>query len=297
MKKLCVTGSLHLDVIVEAPHLPRIDETVNGLKVDYIFGGKGGNQALAADQHGATVYLIGRIGADAFGKKIESTLKKTSIDINQLQKDQGASGMSVAIVDSKGDYGAVIVSAANSKIDEKFFSISENTGILLLQNEVPEHVNLATSRDARRKDVEVWLNAAPERKLSKELLSLVDVLIVNRVESQAYANILKEKETKHITKILTFGADGLEIHFPTGQKESLPSYQVKAVSSHGAGDVFVGALAARRLAGDKFEAALNYAQAASALHVSSNLQIRRELNAAAVFAFLDSNKRKGITSN
>ena len=53
MKRLCVAGSLHLDVVVNAPHLPRLDETLTGEKVAYIFGGKGGNQALAEDRHGA----------------------------------------------------------------------------------------------------------------------------------------------------------------------------------------------------------------------------------------------------
>ena len=87
MKRLCVLGSLHLDVIVNTDHIPQTDETVAGSNVNYIFGGKGGNQALAADSLGANVYFIGRIGSDAFGKILSNTLYNSSIDISQLQRD------------------------------------------------------------------------------------------------------------------------------------------------------------------------------------------------------------------
>ncbi|MEL6296788.1 MAG: PfkB family carbohydrate kinase, partial [Pseudomonadota bacterium] len=69
-----VAGSLHLDVVLRAPHLPRLDETVTGSAVDYVFGGKGGNQAVAASRMGADVSLAGRIGQDHFGEMIREAL-------------------------------------------------------------------------------------------------------------------------------------------------------------------------------------------------------------------------------
>ena len=182
MRRLSVVGALHLDVVVEATHLPRLDETVIGTNVKYLFGGKGGNQAIAADSHGANVCFIGRVGSDAFGKKILATINNGSIDVSQLQIDSDASGMSVAIVEQEGDYGAVIVSGANLRIDTKF-SITKDTGILLIQNEVPDAVNLAASQKAKGEGAEVWLNAAPARKIPDELLENLDVLILNRDET------------------------------------------------------------------------------------------------------------------
>ena len=61
---LLVVGSLHLDVIVRSPHLPILDETVTGSAVDYVFGGKGGNQAVAAARLGAKVSFVGCVGTD-----------------------------------------------------------------------------------------------------------------------------------------------------------------------------------------------------------------------------------------
>ena len=286
MKLLCVTGSLHLDVVVAAPHLPSSDETVTGSKVDYVFGGKGGNQALAADIHGAPVYFIGRIGGDDFGETLAHQLDNGSIDIGQLQRDDGASGMSVAIVEDSGEYGAVIVSAANLRIEDKHLTIHQDTGILVLQNEVPEAVNLSASRKAKAQGSEVWLNAAPARALSLEFLAHIDVLILNRLEAAFYNNLLTQAAAQHLTKIFTLGSGGVEIQFPDGQHCIYPAFAVDVYTTHGAGDMFVGSLAARCLAGDHFDVALRYAQAAAALHVAADLNQRKTLTSADVIRFL-----------
>ena len=286
MKKLCVTGSLHLDVIVNATHIPSSDETVPGTDVNYVFGGKGGNQALAADRYGASVYFVGRIGEDAFGKKLLETLGKSSIDISQLQLGNESSGMSVAIVDKVGNYGAVIVSAANLKIDKNSFSIDKDTGILLLQNEICEEINILASQKAKEIGSEVWLNAAPSRKISPQLFSHVDVLIMNSIEAKFYKGDLESSQANHLTKILTLGSKGLEIYLPGKPKKKFPAYPVKVLSTHGAGDTFIGSLAAKRLKGKSLETALEYAQAAAALHVSTPLKERTNLSPNDVVQFL-----------
>jgi ribokinase len=286
MKKLCVTGSLHLDVILNATHIPSSDETVPGTDVNYVFGGKGGNQALAADRYGASVYFVGRIGEDAFGKKLLETLGESSIDISQLQLGNESSGMSVAIVDKVGNYGAVIVSAANLKIDKNRFSIDKDTGILLLQNEICEEINILASQKAKEIGSEVWLNAAPSRKISPQLFSHVDVLIMNSIEAKFYKGDLESSQANHLTKILTLGSKGLEIYLPGKPKKRFPAYPVKVLSTHGAGDTFIGSLAAKRLKGKSLETALEYAQAAAALHVSTPLEERTNLSPNDVVQFL-----------
>ena len=99
MKKICIIGSLHWDIVVNTNNIPKKDETANGSKVRYLFGGKGGNQALSSNRYGSDTYFIGRIGKDNFGKKILKTLKKSTIDIKQLQVGSEKSGMSVAVID------------------------------------------------------------------------------------------------------------------------------------------------------------------------------------------------------
>lgn len=271
-----VTGSLHLDVVLRAPHLPQRDETVAGSAVDYVFGGKGGNQAVAAARMGADVGLAGRIGADRFGEMIRDALVAGGVDIAQLQQDDGASGMSAAIVDDRGEYGAVIVSAANLRIDPDAITIPAGTKLLLLQNEVPEAVNLAMAERARRVGAAVWLNAAPARPLSPPMVAAIDLLIVNRIEAAFYADVMPEAQV-----LTTLGVDGVSHNGAT-----YPAYAVDVVSTHGAGDMFVGALASQVAAGTALTAAIPFAQAAAALHVSLPTAARDTLTPDMVHRFI-----------
>ncbi|MEP2030817.1 MAG: PfkB family carbohydrate kinase [Paracoccaceae bacterium] len=274
--RLMVVGSLHLDVLLHAPHLPALDETVAGSTVDYVFGGKGGNQALAAARLGASVSFAGRAGSDSFGDILRETLRSSRIDVSQMQRDTGPSGMSAAIVDSNGDYGAVIVSAANLEIEPDPIRLPDDTALVLLQNEVPESVNLAMARKARAQGAKVWLNAAPARALSKKLGELVDLIIVNRVEESALTEISTPAEI-----LTTLGPEGVEY---CGTR--YPGHKVKVISTHGAGDTFVGALATRVTFGDDIQSAIPFAQGAAALHISTPREKRPDNSAAKIASFL-----------
>jgi ribokinase len=271
-----VVGSLHLDVVLRAPHLPSVDETVAGTGVDYVFGGKGGNQALAAARMGAAVHLVARAGQDRFGDIIRDTLEASSVDLSQLQLDPGPSGMSAAIVNDAGEYGAVIVSAANLNIDVSQVIVPEQTSVVILQNEIPQQVNLAMAQKARKTGARVWLNAAPARELPDALVELMDLLIVNRVEAAFYG-----PQTGTYEVLTTLGGNGVSY-----RDRLYPAHNVDVVSAHGAGDMFVGALAAQVDLGKAMPEAIGFAQTAAALHVASGLSERPQLDADSVAAFL-----------
>lgn len=290
---ILVCGSLHLDVVVTAPHIPRLDETVAGQGVRYPFGGKGGNQALAAARLGARVAMAGRIGSDAFGRTLLDTLTEARIDTTLLQRDPGPSGMSVAIEDASGGYGAVIVSAANLNLDPDRITIPPGTSHVLLQNEVPEEVNLAVARKARAAGARVVLNAAPARAMPGDLLAQTDLLVVNRVEAEDLAGpVAPEDAARRLAArgpgavIVTLGAGGLMLW--DGRAQRLPAHPVTVVSTHGAGDAFQGALAAELSRGADLVAAARYGQAAAALYVSLPVDDRPFLSDASVRSLLQS---------
>ena len=282
-----VVGSLHHDIMVDAPHLPQLGETVTGFRWYPKFGGKGGNQAAAAKRHGAGVRLIGAIGEDAFGQHLLSILQNLDIDISDLQtlSDQ-PTGMSVAVSNSDGDYGAVIVSGANQFIDKALLlkeSVWTQVGILLLQNEVPEALNIAAATEARRRGITVCLNAAPARELDQQLLSLVDILVVNAIEAKMLSSIPTDtRDGAHAaahslahhsdTVILTLGGDGVivERQFESRPAQSvyIPALKVEVKSTHGAGDAFIGALSAAMLARHDILSAVTFANSAAGQHVS-----------------------------
>lgn len=291
-----VCGSLHYDVVVNAPHLPRLDETVAGGAVNYVMGGKGGNQAVAAARMGARAHFSGRVGDDAPGTVLLEALQSAGVETSGLQRGPGASGMSVAIVEPAGGYGAVIVSAANSRIEPDRIALPDDVTVVLLQNEVPETVNLATARLAREAGVKVVLNAAPAREVSAGLLARVDTLVVNQVEA---ADMLGKNENTleplsaaraltalgPPTVILTLGGNGVVL--AEGDTAThLPACDVKVVSTHGAGDTFLGAVAAAWDTGAQLLQAVNFGQAAAALHVSAALEQRSGITAADVEALM-----------
>jgi ribokinase len=214
MKNLFVVGSLHLDVIVKSPRIPQKDETIIGKSVEYVFGGKGGNQALAADQNGATTFFAGRVGSDSFAKLLTAHLQRSNVDFSALQVGAGASGMSVAIVETSGEYSAAVVSGENLHIDEKSIKIPNNTGVLLLQNEINDKVNLEIAKRAKAAGSKIWLNAAPAKRIDNKLLSLIDLCIVNRIEAKFYEFGNKEEIQEGLTIIKTLGQQGLELIEP-----------------------------------------------------------------------------------
>jgi ribokinase len=269
-----VVGSLHLDVMVRAPRLPGLDETLMGWDWGRKCGGKGGNQAVAAARAGARTAFGGRIGADEFGRTLRDHLEAAGVDCACLETDATlGSGMSVAIEVEGGDYGAVVVSGANAAIPTEGLAARWATlwkaPVLLLQNEVPEAVDLAAARAAKGQGARVILNAAPARTMAGDLLGLVDVLVVNRVEAAMLAGDRPESlRTPSRDLVLTRGGEGLTLWPREGNRLDLPALPVEARSTHGAGDVFCGVLAARLAQGNALAAACAQARDAAGRFVA-----------------------------
>ncbi len=256
---IIVCGSLHLDIMVDAPDLPRVDETAVGTAWAYKCGGKGGNQAVMSAKLGSRTAMIGRIGGDDFGSRLNTHLDAALVDRREVGVDpQAGSGMSVAIVKANGDYGAVIVSGSNLTLDPqdaaRAFTRLGGANILILQNEVPDAVNTAVALAARENGARVILNAAPARPLSAALDALVDLLVVNRVEAgmlgggevHTPADAVRALEPLGQARrdvIVTLGGDGLVLGEKGQPPITIAATPVTVISTHGAGDCFIGALA------------------------------------------------------
>ena len=278
-----VVGSLHYDIMLAAPGLPRRDETLVGSGWQPKFGGKGGNQAVAAARAGAVCRMLGAVGTDSFADFLRDGLQAGGVDAQYVQALPGVgSGMSVAISDPSGDYAAVIVSGANLEIDAAALgdaALWQDVKVLVLQNEVPETVNLAAARVARARSVPVILNAAPMRELSRPFAALVDVLVVNAVEAEmmgagpvsdlSSAAAAAETLAAHFAAVVvTAGSAGLAAWSEADDRFSVPARRVKVRSTHGAGDVFTGVLAAETAKGTALHQACRAASDAAAAHVA-----------------------------
>ncbi|MGD8485074.1 MAG: PfkB family carbohydrate kinase [Chloroflexota bacterium] len=298
--RVAVVGSLHYDIMVATPYLPRRGETLMGDAWWWKPGGKGGNQAMAAARHGAAVEMIGCLGDDGFGTRLRERLAAAGVSLERVRTVVQGSGMSVALQETDGDYAAVVVSGANREIDEA--QVAEEAAaigrcrVLLLQNEVAERANAAASRIAREAGVTVVLNAAPARPPGA-LAGLVDVLVVNAVEAEQLGAgrvddlddaITAARTLTDVCPTVVVTAGGAGVAAAAGEHSmAVPPHAVEHVETHGAGDVFVGALAARLASADPLETALRYANAAAALHVGTPERARDEIGPADVRRLLE----------
>lgn len=289
---ILTAGSLHLDVIVQAPGLPRPDQTIAGTGVTYAFGGKGGNQAVACARAGAEAHMAGAVGSDDFAITLRQALDAAGVRRAGVQTHPGASGMSVAILDPAGSYGAIIVSGANLLFRPEATAVPRGCSTLLLQNEIPEAANLFLAQRAASAGIRVILNAAPARPMSPALLRLLDLLIVNRGEAadllgQTEAGLDPKAAAKALaalgprSAIITLGADGLAADRFT--QRPVPA---EVVSTHGAGDAFTGALAAEWARGADLDQAARFAQTAASLHVATPPDLRHSIDERAIRARL-----------
>jgi len=283
MTTVLTVGSLHYDIMVETDHLPRRDETAIGSRWYPKFGGKGGNQAAAVALAGVPSRLFGAVGDDAFGQFLSQTLRDRAVDDRFVTTIPGVgSGMSVALQDGAGDYAATIVSGANLHLAPETLdnaALWDGVAVLVLQNEVTPAINLAAARQARQRGIPVLLNAAPWRVLSDDLAALVDVLIVNAVESEMMgtdpvdglpgaARAAARLAGRFAAVVVTAGAHGLAACRAGQPAIPIAAQTVQVVSSHGAGDAFVGMLAAQLARGRSLDAACHAASDAAARHVA-----------------------------
>ena len=285
--KILVVGSLHLDVIVHSSRLPKPDETLLGDKVSYRFGGKGGNQALAAAKIDVQVFMAGRIGTDNFGKQIYDTLSNQNINLDGLKIVDEATGMSVALIGSDGIYSAVVVSGVNQTIEFSEIAVPDDLTVLVLQNEINTDANFEIIKKVP-KSTFVILNAAPALTPNKDFFERIDLLIVNQLEAKMLLNeepsifnildaLRKLQNLGPKEVIITLGAEGYTGISKNGEIFSEPGIKVDVLSTHGAGDSFVGTLAAFICKGEPINIAAQYAQASSALHVKTPIDQREKI--------------------
>ena len=285
--KILVVGSLHLDVIVHSSRLPKPDETLLGDNVSYRFGGKGGNQAVAAAKIDVQVFMAGRIGTDNFGKQIYDTLSNQNINLDGLKMVDEATGMSVALIGSDGIYSAVVVSGANQTIDLSEITVPDDLTVLVLQNEINTDANFEIIKKVP-KSTFIILNAAPALTPNKDFFERIDLLVVNQLEAKMLLNeepsifnnldaLRKLQNLGPKEVIITMGADGYTGISKNGEIFSEPGIKVDVLSTHGAGDSFVGTLAAFICKGEPINIAAQYAQASSALHVKTPIDQREKI--------------------
>jgi ribokinase len=257
--RITVVGSINLDLVASAPHLPRAGETVTGATLARHPGGKGANQALAARRLGAEVRLIGRVGDDAMAEEATALLEAGGVDLSGVETDADApTGVALIAVDGVGENQIVVCAGANHRVMPEQLPARIDRP-LIAQLELP----VATVEAAVGRATEfVCVNLAPAAPVSDQMLRRADLLIVNETEAGFYGDLLHQGGGR---VVVTLGARGAVMYQRGAEIARATPPRVRAVDATGAGDAFVGAICVALLEGMAPEAALRFACAAGAL--------------------------------
>jgi len=283
-KPVVVVGSLNMDLVLRVARSPEAGETLIGRDFATMPGGKGANQAVACARLGSRVLMVGRVGADAFGRDLREAMRADGIDSTFVSTDDhAATGVAMILVEDTGQNRIVVASGANATLaaphlDAAAASI-EQAALMILQLEVP----LATVEDAigiaRRASVPVLLNPAPAQALPDRLWPAIDYLVPNETEAAllagcpvtdpqsaaAAAAVFRARGVRHV--LVTLGEQGVLIAGPGGTQH-VPAFPAQSVDTTAAGDTFIGGFATGLLEGMNLEQATRLGQQAAAFCVA-----------------------------
>jgi ribokinase len=283
MGRVFVAGSINMDVVATADRHPRIGETVAGNAVLYFPGGKGANQAVSAVKLGAPTILIGRLGKDAFGDELMAFLAAQGIDLSFVQETVEAHTGTAIITTANADNTIVVIPGANARVNAADVGgpALAKGDIAVSQFEIPLAAVSAFFKRARAAGATTILNPAPAIEFDAELLDLVDILILNESElgfltrtelrhTDDHARLIEVarslKTSKEKIICVTLGKRGA-LALIDGEPLIIPGRIVEAVDATGAGDCFVGAVAAQLAGRKSIREALAYANSAASICV------------------------------
>lgn len=285
MKKVLVVGSINLDIVLEVEEFPSIGENVIAKKINFAYGGKGANAAIAIKNLMNEIEFCGSVGKDDEGNMLLSNLRKHKLSTENIIISEKASGKSYITVNSKGENYIVVSMGANMEITREcviknIAPLIDEVDIILIQLEIDlggikEIINIC-----KNKNKKLIIDAGPVRDFDVELFRGVFILSPNETEFESLTNQKFENIEKLIEKAIEF-REKLEIKhliIKMGEKgiifinnqgvQKYDVYKVRAVDSTAAGDSFMAGLITGIAEGKDLEEAIDLGMKCGAICVT-----------------------------
>lgn len=257
MPRILVVGSINMDQMMVMERCPLPGESFIGSSLSYSPGGKGGNSAIAAARLSAEVAFAGCVGDDGFGQQLRQSLVDEGVDTSLLRTTSAApSGLAPIIVEADGQNRIIVYPGANMCIDVNdvpaMFAMEPDA--VMMQLEIPKEVIMEVSRQAKRRNIPVVLDAGPAQRFSVGEMEGLFILSPNETECTALTGmpVGTIEETRQAAKqllsttnasfvVVKMGARGAYL---LGEEydEFIPAFRVDAVDPTAAGDTFTGAM-------------------------------------------------------
>lgn len=286
MAKICVVGSINMDIVTYVDQFPERGQTIFGEKVVESPGGKGANQSISSAKQGKEVALIGCVGDDRHGDMLLNGLKENNVDISFMKQLANTdSGKTSIIIEKSAENTIIYLEGANKALDKAYVKecIEQQTDceVLLVQLETPYDVVLEAVKTAKQQGITVVLDPAPTTYITDELIQHADLVLPNEQETFDITGIDVQDEVtaraavaiyrkKGVHQgVLKLGSRGSYV-FEEDNLTFIEGIKVEAVDTVGAGDCFAGAFASALIDKLPLVEAATYANIVAALKVTKH---------------------------
>lgn len=282
--KVIVIGAVNVDFIATVDDRPLGGQTVLATDLTRRAGGKGANQAAAAARAGASTTFVGAVGDDQNGVEQIDELRLLGVDVDSVRRVSGVeTGFAFITVTPDGENSIVVVSGANGDVEpadavDALIGVQAGT-VVVLQTEIDVAVIDAAAQTCAERDARVVLNDGPVARLAESTLALADPIVVNEHEARELCRgvaVTSDRDLARIVRaatgarsvVVTLGAEGVLLASQTVDAfiEAVPASEV--VDTTGAGDTFVGTLAAGLARGEELATAIRVAVGAASAAVT-----------------------------
>lgn len=277
---IVVVGSINADLVLQVARHPRPGETVLGRESVLMSGGKGANQAVAAARLGARVAMVGAVGTDPNATVALAGLREAHVDLENVSTVPGSTGLAVVTLSGDAENSIIVIPGANLAVTveavEAAHDVVAAAQVCVLQAEIPLPAVIRAAELAHDAGTRVVLNVAPATELPPETLRRADPLVVNEHEAAVIlghpidepADAAAELAALGIASVvITWGSRGAVV-LDRGHLRSVPARVITPRDTTGAGDAFVGALAAGLVAGSTLLEAAEWAARVAAASVT-----------------------------
>lgn len=238
------------------------DQSINAAKK--ASGGSAGNTIIAASYFGANCFFSSKVSSDENGALYQQDMRNAKVSLPSVTLEDGITGKCLVMITPDAERSMNTYLGISESFSERELDIDaiSNSDILYLES------YLVTSPTC--KDAAIKARQAANRSNKKVAISFsdpgiisyfkegvlemmgdsVDIIFCNHEEALAFSNTDNLEEAKKILaecsaqSVITLGADGAIVIYKENEEiveTAIKGFNVKAIDTNGAGDMFAGA--------------------------------------------------------